>query len=69
MKRFSKLPVYVGARESMYTDSISISPVKLDELVDMYEKMYTFTHTIWRNLPNPTSRFWTRRRTDAQPQI
>ncbi len=53
LKRFSKVPVYVGAKESAVTESITISPVKLDELISMYEKIYTFTHTIWRNLPTP----------------
>lgn len=53
LKMFSNVPVYLGERETMTTESISISPVKLDELVGMYEKIYAFTHTIWRNLPNP----------------
>lgn len=53
LKRFCKVSVYVGERESTTTDSVSVSPVKLDELVAMYEKIYRFTHTIWRNLPTP----------------
>lgn len=53
LKRFSNVPVFVGSRESTTADSISISPVKLDELVTIYPKIHTFTHTIWRNLPSP----------------
>lgn len=53
LKRFSKVPVYVGARESVVVDSVSISLVKMDELLSMYEKIYAFTYTIWRDLPTP----------------
>lgn len=50
LKSFSKVLVYVDERESTRMDSVSISPVKLDELGAMYEKIDTFTHTISRNL-------------------
>ncbi|KAK2598040.1 hypothetical protein QQS21_005817 [Conoideocrella luteorostrata] len=40
VEKFSTVPVYVGDKESIAVDSVSISPVKLDELVQMYEKMY-----------------------------
>ncbi|KAK2591299.1 hypothetical protein QQS21_011017 [Conoideocrella luteorostrata] len=45
------LPVYMWSKDSIDIASVSISPVKLDELVQMYETIYTFTHTIWHNLP------------------
>lgn len=43
LRRFAKVLVYVGERESVTTQSISVSPVKLDELVSMYDKIYAFT--------------------------
>ncbi|KAK4897239.1 hypothetical protein LTR49_028029 [Elasticomyces elasticus] len=40
-------------RESVVRDSILISSVKLGELVGIYQDLYAFTHSAWRNLPNP----------------
>ncbi|OAP53935.1 hypothetical protein AYL99_11815 [Fonsecaea erecta] len=53
LKRLATVPVYVGERQTIDTDSILISPGKLDDLVGVYESLYAFTHTIWRNLPDP----------------
>ncbi|KAJ4307973.1 hypothetical protein N0V84_012378 [Fusarium piperis] len=46
LKEFSNVPVYVGEKESTLTDSISISPVKLDELVTIYESVHSFV-IVW----------------------
>ncbi|KAK3634121.1 hypothetical protein LTR56_015467 [Elasticomyces elasticus] len=48
-----RVPMYDGQRESVIEDSILISSVKLGELVGMYRDLYAFTHSAWRNLPNP----------------
>ena len=53
LKEFASVPVYVGERQNIGEDSILISPVKMDELVNMYNDLYAFTYTTWRNLPNP----------------
>ncbi|OAP53856.1 hypothetical protein AYL99_11878 [Fonsecaea erecta] len=48
LERLATVPVRVGER-----DSILINAGKLDDLVGVYEDLYTVTHTIWRNLPDP----------------
>ena len=40
LERFSKVPVYIGRRETTGGDSVLISPVKMDELIAMYERAY-----------------------------
>ncbi|KAK0888904.1 hypothetical protein LTR91_023581 [Friedmanniomyces endolithicus] len=53
LKRASNVPVFVGQRETIVQDSILISSVKLNELLAMYDDLYAFTHSAWRNLPTP----------------
>jgi hypothetical protein len=53
LKKISNVPVYDGQREAMSGDSILLSSVKMNELVGMYEDLYAFTHSAWRNLPPP----------------
>lgn len=53
LKKFAKVLVYVGERASMNEKSISVNPVKLDELVSTFGKIYASTHTVSRNLPKP----------------
>lgn len=47
------MPVYVSERSNAGEDSILISDIKLNELINIYENLYTFTSITWRNLPNP----------------
>lgn len=53
LKSISNVPVYIGQREGDDEQSIVISAIKLNELVDMYEDLYQFVHETWRNLPLP----------------
>lgn len=53
LRKLANVPVFMGEREMTSGDSIVISPVKLDELVCMYERLYVFSHTVWRNITIP----------------
>lgn len=52
LKKVSNVPVYIGGRESVVGDSIVISTIKMNALLDMYSDLYAFTYSAWRNLPS-----------------
>ncbi|KAK6436900.1 hypothetical protein LTR95_006904 [Oleoguttula sp. CCFEE 5521] len=51
LKSVSNVPVFVGQREITTETSILLSSVKLNELLGMYQELYAFSHSAWRNLP------------------
>jgi hypothetical protein len=47
----AKVPVSVGERAQTSGDSILISELKMSMIASIYEKIYSFTHKAWRNVP------------------
>jgi len=51
LRTVAKVPVFVGERLEVSGDSILISELKMGVIAGIYEKIYSFTHRAWRNMP------------------
>lgn len=51
LREVATVPVYVGERPNEVGGTILISELKVAMLTDIYEQLYMFTYTAWRNLP------------------